>query len=222
MKKEKIKNIAIQFNESIKVKSTSLNDKNLIQDISDSIDKIIYALGKKKKLLVAGNGGSAADSQHFVAELVGRYNFDRPPLNALALTTDTSVLTCIGNDYSYEDIFSRQIEGLGSDGDVFFAISTSGNSPNIIKALKKASSMGILTIGLTGRDGGLMKNLCDICICVKSNSTPRIQETHLLIEHIICSMVEDVIFGNDQIILKSIPKEVKNEVKVYNSIHINF
>ena len=133
--------------------STSLNDKNLIQDISDSIDKIIYALGKKKKLLVAGNGGSAADSQHFVAELVGRYNFDRPPLNALALTTDTSVLTCIGNDYSYEDIFSRQIEGLGSDGDVFFAISTSGNSPNIIKALKKASSMGILTIGLTGRDG---------------------------------------------------------------------
>lgn len=198
MKKEKIKNIAIQFNESIKVKSTSLNDKNLIQDISDSIDKIIYALGKKKKLLVAGNGGSAADSQHFVAELVGRYNFDRPPLNALALTTDTSVLTCIGNDYSYEDIFSRQIEGLGSDGDVFFAISTSGNSPNIIKALKKASSMGILTIGLTGRDGGLMKNLCDICICVKSNSTPRIQETHLLIEHIICSMVEDVIFGNDK------------------------
>lgn len=198
MKKEKIKNIAIQFNESIKVKSTSLNDKNLIQDISDSIDKIIYALGKKKKLLVAGNGGSAADSQHFVAELVGRYNFDRPPLNALALTTDTSVLTCIGNDYSYEDIFSRQIEGLGSDGDVFFAISTSGNSPNIIKALKKASSMGILTIGLTGRDGGLMKKLCDICICVKSNSTPRIQETHLLIEHIICSMVEDVIFGNDK------------------------
>ena len=198
MKKEKIKNIAIQFNESIKVKSTSLNDKNLIQDISDSIDKIIYALGKKKKLLVAGNGGSAADSQHFVAELVGRYNFDRPPLNALALTTDTSVLTCIGNDYSYEDIFSRQIEGLGSDGDVFFAISTSGNSPNIIKALKKASTMGILTIGLTGRDGGLMKKLCDICICVKSNSTPRIQETHLLIEHIICSMVEDVIFGNDK------------------------
>lgn len=198
MKKNKINNIVIQFNESIEVKSASLNDKNLIQDISDSIDKIVSALGKKKKLLVAGNGGSAADSQHFVAELVGRYNFDRPPLNALALTTDTSVLTCVGNDYSYEDIFSRQIEGLGSDGDVFFAISTSGNSPNIIKALKKASSLGILTIGLTGRDGGLMKNLCDICICVKSNSTPRIQETHLLIEHVICAMVENLIFGNDK------------------------
>ena len=196
MKKDKINNIAVQFNDSIAVKNASLNDKNLIQDISDSIDKIVDALGKKKKLLVAGNGGSAADSQHFVAELVGRYNFDRSPLNALALTTDTSVLTCIGNDYSYEDIFSRQIEGLGSDGDVFFAISTSGNSPNIIKAVKTARALGISTIGLTGRNGGLMKNLCDICICVKSNSTPRIQETHLLIEHIICSMVEDVIFGN--------------------------
>jgi len=155
----------------------------------------VRAYRAQRKLLIAGNGGSAAAAQHFAGELVGRFSFDRPALAAIALTTDTSILTAIGNDYGYEDIFSRQIQAHGQSGDVFIAISTSGNSPNVLKAIDQAKALGISVIGLTGQDGGSMKSLCDICFCVPSHSTPRIQEGHLLIEHCLCACIEEELFG---------------------------
>ena len=155
----------------------------------------VHAYREQRKLLIAGNGGSAADAQHFAGELVSRFYFDRPALAAIALTTDTSVLTAIGNDYGFEDVFSRQIQAFGQQGDVFIAISTSGNSPNIIKAIAQAKALGMTVIGLSGQSGGAMKPLCDICICVPSNSTPRIQEGHLLIEHCLCACIEEELFG---------------------------
>jgi len=147
------------------------------------------------KILIAGNGGSAADAQHFAGELVSRFYFDRPALSAIALTTDTSILTAIGNDYGYEDIFSRQVQAHGRPGDVFIAISTSGNSPNILKAIEAAKAIGITVIGLTGRTGGKMRELCDICLCAPSESTPRIQECHLVLEHALCACIEKELFG---------------------------
>ena len=147
------------------------------------------------KILVAGNGGSAADAQHFAGELVSRFYFDRPPLSAIALTTDTSILTAIGNDYGFRDIFARQIQANGRAGDLFIAISTSGNSDNILHAIEICKEIGILVIGLTGESGGKMKPLCDHCLCVPSVSTPRIQECHLIIEHTICAYVEATLFG---------------------------
>lgn len=149
----------------------------------------------KNKTILAGNGGSAADAQHFAAELVGRYGFDRASLPSLALTTDTSNLTAIGNDYGYDMVFSRQLEGMGTSGDIFFGISTSGNSQNIIKAFEVAKQKNIISIALTGRDGGEMSKIADYSIIVPSNSTPRIQESHLLIEHIICDIIEKEMFG---------------------------
>ena len=144
---------------------------------------------------MAGNGGSAADAQHIAGELVSRFYFDRPALGALALTTDTSIMTAIGNDYGYDYLFSRQLEGLGNGGDVFVGISTSGNSRNILSALKTAKAKGMLAVGLTGQKGGLMDELCDIVLRVPSDSTPRIQESHITIGHILCMIVEDSIFG---------------------------
>ena len=149
---------------------------------------------KGGKLLVAGNGGSAADAQHFAGELVGRFEFDRPPLPAIALTTDTSILTAIGNDYGYRDVFSRQILAYGLHGDIFVAISTSGNSGNILDAIMTARQKGLTIIGLSGQTGGQMKALCDYCICAPSSSTPRIQECHLVIEHMICGYIEAAMF----------------------------
>jgi D-sedoheptulose 7-phosphate isomerase len=150
------------------------------------------------KILIAGNGGSAADAQHFAGELVSRFNFDRPPLSAFALTTDTSVLTAIGNDYGYGEVFSRQIQAHGKSGDLFIAISTSGNSLNIINAIQTAKAMGLFVIGLTGLNGLRMKDMCDICFCAPSQSTPRIQECHLIFEHALCSSIEESLFGNAQ------------------------
>jgi D-sedoheptulose 7-phosphate isomerase len=147
--------------------------------------------------LLAGNGGSAADAQHIAAEFVNRFNFDRHGLPAIALTTDTSVLTSIANDYSYDRIFARQLETLGNAGDVFIGISTSGNSRNIVEALKVCKKEEIVTIGLTGSSGGQMKDLCDICIQVPSDETPRIQEVHSLIGHIVCFIVEEELFGKN-------------------------
>ncbi len=164
-----------------------------------SLGIAINAYRDKRKLLIAGNGGSAADAQHFAGELVSRFHFDRPALAAIALTTDTSVLTAIGNDYGYEDIFSRQIQALGVAGDVFIAISTSGNSPNILKALTQARQQGLATIGFTGQSGGKMKTLCDVCICVPSDSTPRIQECHLVLEHTLCACIESELFGDQRV-----------------------
>jgi len=148
-----------------------------------------------RKLMVCGNGGSAADSQHLVAEFVSRLTVDRPALRAIALTTDSSILTAIGNDYSYDNVFERQIEALGIAGDILLAISTSGNSKNCVKALRLARHMGIHTVSYTGNGGGAMKALSDINVIVPSNITMNIQESHLALEHIFCMIVERFYFG---------------------------
>lgn len=153
--------------------------------------RCIEALRNGKKLLYCGNGGSAADSQHMAAEIVGRFQKERKGLAAVALTTDTSILTAVGNDYGYEAIFSRQIEGIGQTGDVLFAYSTSGNSKNVIEAVKMAKEMGIHTFGFLGKDGGELGKLCDISFIVPHKCTARIQEMHLLAGHIICELVEN-------------------------------
>lgn len=154
-------------------------------------EEIRRSLRAGNKLLLCGNGGSAADSQHIAAELIGRYKNERGPLSALALTTDTSILTCVGNDYSYEDIFSRQVLGLARPGDVFIGISTSGNSANVVKAAQVAREVGCRTVGLLGNDGGRLASLCDHPIVIPSNDTPRIQEMHILIGHMLCEFLEN-------------------------------
>lgn len=148
-------------------------------------------------LMVAGNGGSAADAQHLVAEFVARLTVDRPALRAIALTTDSSILTAIGNDYAYDYVFARQIEALGQRGDVLLGISTSGNSKNIVRALGEARKRGMHTIGFTGNDGGAMRALCDYNVIVPSSVTMNIQESHLALEHIFCMLVEQCTFGVD-------------------------
>lgn len=153
------------------------------------------ALKAGHKLMVCGNGGSAADAQHLVAEFVSRLVVNRPALRAVALTTDTSILTAIGNDYGYENVFERQVEALGIKGDVLLTISTSGNSKNCIRALKLARTMGIHTVSYLGNDGGIMKALSDICVIVPSSITMNIQESHLALEHIFCLLVERQYFG---------------------------
>lgn len=190
------KSITTEIEKSIEAKSLILDDQELILNIEQACNIIIKAYENSKKTLLAGNGGSAADAQHITAEFVSRFYFDRPGMASIALTTDTSILTAIGNDYGFEKIFARQIEALGKESDVFIAISTSGNSKNIIEALKTARKMGLITVGLTGENGGMMDVLCDLCIKVPSTSTPRIQECHILIGHIICSMVENNLFGH--------------------------
>jgi D-sedoheptulose 7-phosphate isomerase len=157
--------------------------------------KAVEVYRNGNKTLIAGNGGSAADAQHIAGEFVSRFYFDRPGIPSIALTTDTSILTAIGNDYGYEKLFSRQIEANGVKGDMFIGISTSGNSKNIIEALNACKEKGIITVGLTGETGGKMATLCDYCIKVPSNETPRIQESHILIGHIICAVVEEALFG---------------------------
>lgn len=184
------------ISESISVKEKILKDPNLIRLIEEVSIKCINVLKKGGKILLAGNGGSAADAQHISAEFVSRFYFDRPGLPSVALTTDTSALTAIGNDYGYENVFSRQIEALGNAGDIFIGISTSGKSKNVVNALISANKKEIYTVGLIGENGGLMEKLCKYCIKVPSSQTPRIQESHILIGHIICGMVEDKIFGN--------------------------
>jgi len=158
--------------------------------ISKAIDACVLSLQMGGKLMLCGNGGSAADSQHLAAEFTGRFIKDRPPIAAVALSTDTSALTCIGNDYSFNDIFSRQIQALGKAGDCLIAISTSGNSGNVLSAVAAAKSLGIITIGLLGRDGGKLKAQCDVSIVVPSQVTARIQEAHILIGHSLCGAVE--------------------------------
>jgi len=147
------------------------------------------------KLIIFGNGGSAADAQHIAAEFINRFQMERPPLPAIAITTDTSILTSVSNDYSFEDVFSKQLEALGNENDVVVAISTSGNSPNVIKALRTASKLSILTIGFTGKTGGMMNGLCDILVKVDSDVTARIQEIHIASFHIICALIDEILFG---------------------------
>ena len=156
------------------------------------------ALKAGRKLLIAGNGGSAADAQHLAAEFVSRLCQDRPAMRALALTTDTSALTAIGNDYGYECVFARQLEAIAQPGDAFMAISTSGNSPNILRALELSRRMNLITIGLTGKSGGKMVPLCDHCLRVPSDVTMHIQEAHLALEHIFCMIAERAYFGAER------------------------
>lgn len=158
--------------------------------ITDAGDVLAALLGAGGKLLFCGNGGSAADCQHLAAELTGRFMKDRRPLAGLALSTDSSALTCIGNDYSFDDVFARQVHALGRPGDALLAISTSGQSPNVIKAVQAAREIGIYTVGLLGRDGGPLRSLCDAAIVVPGQVTARIQEAHLLIGHTLCGLIE--------------------------------
>jgi len=185
-----------QIKKSYETKQVIYENEDLINKIEDVAKKCVALYRTDKKTILAGNGGSAADAQHIAAELVGRYGFDRPSIPSLALTTDTSNLTAIGNDYGYDQVFSRQLEGMGQEGDIFIGISTSGNSVNIIKAFESAKKKGIMTVALTGRDGGEMAKSADIALVIPSNSTPRIQESHILIGHIICDIIEQEIFAD--------------------------
>ena len=181
---------------AVAVKQQMLNDPALLERILGVAEICVDALKKGNKIIFAGNGGSAGDSQHLAAELVGRYKFDRPGLPALALTTDSSALTAIGNDYGYDRVFERQIEAMGVAGDVFFGITTSGNSKNVLLAIKEAAAKGIITVGLAG-NGGAIQDMCDYCISVPTDETPRIQECHIMIGQIICGFIERTMFPQD-------------------------
>ncbi len=175
---------------SIKVKQDLLDDSALTKTIGKVIDEMVAAFRKDKKILFCGNGGSAADAQHLAAELSGRFYSDRKPLFAEALHVNTSYLTAVANDYSYDEVFSRLVTAKGRKGDMLIAISTSGNSKNILNALETANKAGMITVGMTGASGGKMKGLCNYLLNIPSNDTPRIQEAHILIGHIICEVVE--------------------------------
>ena len=185
------KDIKNYIKESIYTKEEILNSDLILDSIEDISKLIIDGYKNNKKVLVAGNGGSAADAQHIVAELVSKFTKDRKALNAIALTTNTSILTAISNDYGYDEVFARQIEAYANEGDIYIAISTSGNSKNIIKSLEKANSMGLITIGFTGNNLSEMDKLCKFLIKVPSFNTPIIQESHIMLGHIIAKLVED-------------------------------
>ena len=169
-------------------------DEATLQTIAAAAQLCIDALKSGGKVLFAGNGGSAADSQHMAGEFVSRFNYDRPGLAGIALTTDTSILTAIGNDYGYEHLFARQVQALGRAGDVLIGISTSGSSPNILRAFQEARALDIKTIGLTGMRGVAMSAHCDCCIIAPTQQTPRVQEAHIAIGHIICGLIETAMF----------------------------
>lgn len=180
---------------SIEVKSNLLHDASLINQMLTVVNKATESFKNGNKVLFCGNGGSAADAQHLAAEFSGRFYKDRKALPSEALHCNTSYLTAVANDYSYDVIYSRLIEGVGNKGDILIGLSTSGNSKNIVNAFRKAHELGILTVGFTGNTGGAMKEVSDILINVPSSDTPRIQESHILIGHIICELVEKNIFG---------------------------
>jgi D-sedoheptulose 7-phosphate isomerase len=190
------KNLFIEnFTQSIEAKQKALSV--LETPVTTAATAIASAFKNGNKLLICGNGGSAADSQHFAAEFTGRYEMERTPLPAIALTTDTSALTAIGNDYSFDVIFSKQVEALGSSGDILFAISTSGNSGNVIKAIEAAKQKSMIIIAMTGKDGGKIDKMlgaADVNICAPANRTARIQEIHLLVLHTICDIVDNILF----------------------------
>lgn len=186
--------IAGQLRETADTLRAMSEDAALHAAMANVASACITALRQGNKILFAGNGGSAADAQHLAGELVSRFNYDRPGLPAFSLSTDTSVLTAIGNDYGYERLFARQIEAIGHAGDILFAISTSGRSPNILNAVRVAREKGLVTIGLTGRGGGELSGLCDHCLRTPSDLTPRIQEGHIAIGHTICYLIEQQLF----------------------------
>lgn len=182
------------IDEKIKI-LCDLKNSVYMDNMHKSLEVIIECLKKDGKIILAGNGGSAADAQHFAGEIVGRFMIERKPLPALSLCVDPSVMTCIGNDYGYDEVFSRQLEGLGREGDCFIAISTSGNSKNLVNAVNIAKKKGIKTIGFLGKDGGELKEICDYALIVPSNSTPRVQEIHTFTIHMMCEIIEKEIFA---------------------------
>ena len=181
--------------ESISVKTKILADEALIGQIGAVAELCINCFKNKGKILFCGNGGSAADAQHLAAELSGRFYKDRPPLYAEALHVNTSYLTAVANDYAFEEVYARMIRAMGRPGDILFAISTSGNSRNILSAIEAAGEQGMMVVGMTGQGGGKMQGLCDYLLEVPSSDTPRIQESHILMGHIICQLVEEGVFG---------------------------
>ena len=189
--KDYIKN---QIIEAQRVMASMLTEVALLEKLEAASRACIDCLQNGGKILLAGNGGSAADAQHIAGEFVSRFAFDRPGLAAIALTTDTSILTAIGNDYCYEKLFARQVQALGQKGDVFIGYTTSGKSPNILLALKEARLRGLICIGLTGHRRGSTVELCDYLLEVPSADTPKIQEGHLVLGHILCGLVENAIF----------------------------
>lgn len=185
--KERIENVLNYQIENLE----KLKNNEYIDQMIKSINIITDSMKKGGKILIAGNGGSAADAQHFAAEIVGRFMLERKGYPAIALTTDTSILTAVGNDYGYDQVFSRQVEALGTKDDVFIGLSTSGNSKNVILAIEKAKEKGLKVIGMTGRDGGAMKNISDVCINMPYNESARIQEHHLMSYHLMCEFIEN-------------------------------
>jgi D-sedoheptulose 7-phosphate isomerase len=186
--------VAGQFRATASVLQAMRDDAALHAAVAKVASACVAALRGGRKILFAGNGGSAADAQHLAGELVSRFNYDRPGLPAFALTTDTSVLTAIGNDYGYERLFARQVDAVGQAGDVLIAISTSGRSPNILEALRVARAKGLVTVGMTGRGGGRMPELCDHVLRSPSDATPRVQEGHIAMGHTICYLIERALF----------------------------
>ena len=178
-----------EFEESIAVKQRAMRENSEV--LAAITEAVIASLGNGGKLLLCGNGGSAADAQHIAAEFVARFVINRQAIPAIALTTDSSILTAIANDFSYEDVFSRQVEALGNPGDLFWGISTSGNSPNVLKAAVTARKKGLISIGFTGESGGKLRENCDLCLCVPSTVTARIQEVHITAAHIVCQIAEE-------------------------------
>jgi len=192
MMQEYIKN---QILETRRIMDAMAADSRIQETLERAALICIQSLQSGGRILLAGNGGSAADAQHIAGEFVSRFAFDRPGLPAIALTTDTSILTAIGNDYGYEKLFARQVQAHGKAGDVFIGYSTSGKSPNVIAAFKEARGLGVTTIGLTGNRGGPMRELCDVLFEVPSADTPKIQEGHAVLGHVLCGLVEQAIFG---------------------------
>ena len=187
-----IDNIKRIANESLETKRAFFDSQ--AEKVARAAELIVESICENAKILIFGNGGSAADAQHIAAELVNRLNFDRPPIAAIALTTDTSILTSLGNDSSFDEVFERQVRALGRPGDTAVAISTSGNSPNVLRAVEAARQMGIKTVALTGKSGGKLATAVDVALVVEAESTQRIQETHITIGHILCELVEDELF----------------------------
>lgn len=184
----------VELDKSRRLVDAIAADAALRAQVLDVVDRCVEALRRGNKILFAGNGGSAADAQHWAAELVSRFGYDRPGLPGIALTTDTSALTAIGNDYGFERVFARQLEALGRKGDVLFAISTSGNSKNILAVIDAANTLGIDVVGFTGRSGGVMAGRCPVCLRMPSDETPKIQEGHELLGHLICGLIEREMF----------------------------
>lgn len=183
------------ISDSISVKQKLLQNDTIITEITKVVDLIVETFNNGNKLLFCGNGGSAADAQHLAAEFSGRYYLNRPPLHAEALHTDTSFMTAVSNDFSFDEVYARLIQGIGKQGDILIGMSTSGNSKNVIKALEEAKKKNIITIGFTGKANGNMKPYCDFLINIPSDDTPRIQECHLMLGHAICELVEKKLFS---------------------------